>query len=58
MLYGLRVFRCLPVGMGDPGSAQTGAVMRTDTFLRYAADIGFTSAEVLQIKHESFFLSQ
>jgi SAM-dependent methyltransferase len=46
-LYGFSILHCLPVGMGDPASAQTGAVMRPDTFRRYAAEAGFTNVELL-----------
>jgi len=45
---------CLPVGMGEPGSAGTGSVMRTSTLRRYAREAGFTDVEVLPIGHESW----
>ena len=35
--YGFSVLHCLPVGMVDQPSAETGAVMRRPTFRRYAA---------------------
>ena len=54
MLYGFSILHCLPVGMGDPSSAQTGAVMRPETFRGYAADAGFTNVEILPVDHGAF----
>ncbi len=54
-LYGFSILHCLPVGMGDPSSAQTGAVMRPDTFRRYAAEAGFSNVEILPIEHGVFY---
>lgn len=53
MMYGWSVLHCLPVGMADQPSAETGTVMRTDTLRRYASEAGFRSVEVLPI--ENFF---
>lgn len=55
MLYGFSILHCLPVGMGDPSAAQTGAVMRPDTFRGYAAEAGFTSVEILPVENEAFY---
>lgn len=51
MMYGWSVLHCLPVGMADQPSAQTGTVMRTDTLRRYARQAGFQDLEVLPIDH-------
>jgi SAM-dependent methyltransferase len=53
MMYGWSVLHCLPVGMEDKPSAETGTVMRADTLRRYAKDAGFRDVEVLPI--ENFF---
>lgn len=50
--YGWSVLHCLPVGMLDPGSAGTGAVIRADTVRRYAAEAGFSHVDVLPIEHD------
>ncbi|MCO5221461.1 MAG: methyltransferase domain-containing protein [Thermomicrobiales bacterium] len=54
VLYGFSILHCLPVGMGDSTSAQTGAVMRPDTFRGYAAEAGFSKVEILPVEHEGF----
>ena len=36
MMYGFSVLHCLPVGMVDKPSVETGTVMRRPTFRRYA----------------------
>jgi hypothetical protein len=38
--------------MDDPGSAQTGTVMRRDTFARYAAEAGFEGVSELPFEHD------
>ena len=43
------------VGMGNPDSSQTGAVMRPETFRGYAAEAGFTNVEILPIDHGAFY---
>src|SRR5918998_846471 len=53
MMYGFSVLHCLPVGMADTPSAETGTVMRPDTLRRYAREAGFRDAEVLPI--DNFF---
>jgi SAM-dependent methyltransferase len=53
-LYGFSIFHCLPVGRVDRSSVETGAVMREETFRRYAAEAEFGSVEVLPIENDSF----
>jgi SAM-dependent methyltransferase len=48
--YGWSVVLCLPGAMGDPQTAATGAVMRTDTLRRYAREAGFRDVEVLPLE--------
>jgi 2-polyprenyl-3-methyl-5-hydroxy-6-metoxy-1,4-benzoquinol methylase len=50
-IYGWSVMNCLPAAMTDPGSANTGAVMRPDTLRRYATEAGFAEMEILPIDH-------
>lgn len=52
--YGWSVLHCLPVGMMDPDSAGTGAVMRPATVRAYAMQAGFGQVRVLPIEHESW----
>jgi hypothetical protein len=53
MMYGWSVLHCLPVGMVDQPSAETGTVMRAGTVRRYAKEAGFRDVEVLPI--DNFF---
>ncbi len=53
MMYGWSVLHCLPVGMADDPSAETGTVMRTDTVREYAQQAGFRDVEILPI--DNFF---
>lgn len=53
MMYGWSVLHCLPVGMADQPSAETGTVMRRDTLTCYANEAGFGAVEVLPI--DNFF---
>lgn len=55
VLYGFSILHCLPVGMGNPESAQTGAVMRPDTFRRYAHEAGYSSVEILPSENDAFY---
>jgi 2-polyprenyl-3-methyl-5-hydroxy-6-metoxy-1,4-benzoquinol methylase len=55
-MYGWSIFSCLPTGMHERPSAQTGAVMRADILKAYAEEAGFSRFEVLPIDHESFRL--
>jgi len=50
--YGYSVLCCLPAAMDDPGSAQTGTVMRRDTFERYATEAGFGGVSELPFEHD------
>jgi 2-polyprenyl-3-methyl-5-hydroxy-6-metoxy-1,4-benzoquinol methylase len=54
MMYGWSVLHCLPVGMADTPSAETGTVMRPDTLRRYAREAGFRAVEILPIEHYFF----
>ena len=56
MNYGFSVLHCLPVGMVDKPSAETGAVMRRSTFRRYAAAAGFSRVDELPVDHPRFRL--
>lgn len=49
-LYAGSLLFCLPTGMAGAPSAGTGAVMRTGTLRRYAAEAGFREVEVLPIE--------
>jgi SAM-dependent methyltransferase len=55
MFYGFSILHCLPVGMVDTPSAETGTVMRPDTFRRYAAEAGFSNVEILPVDSENFY---
>ncbi len=52
--YAFSVLHCLPVGMVEQPSAETGAVMRRATFRRYAQDAGFPHITELPIPHDTF----
>ena len=54
MMYGWSVLHCLPVGMADTPSAETGTVMRPDTLRRYALEAGFRAVEILPIENYFF----
>ena len=53
MMYGWSILHCLPVGMADDHSVETGTVMRIDTLRDYALQAGFQTVEVLPI--DNFF---
>lgn len=55
MLYGFSIVHCLPIGMVEKPSAATGAVMRPNTFRRYATEAGFTKLEVLPVECDAFY---
>lgn len=40
MMYGWSILHCLPVGMADKPSAETGTVVRPDTLRAYAREAG------------------
>jgi ubiquinone/menaquinone biosynthesis C-methylase UbiE len=52
--YGFSVLHCLPVGMADRPSVETGAVMRRPTFRRYAEQAGFSQVDELPVEHDAF----
>ncbi len=54
MMYGFSVLHCLPVGMADKPSVETGTVMRRPTFHRYAEDAGFSQIDELPVEHDTF----
>ena len=53
-LYGASSLHCLPVGMAEPDSAGTGALMRPDVVMRYAHEAGFARVDVLAIEHDMY----
>ena len=56
LFYGFSLFCCLPTGMAEAPSAETGTVMRPDTLRDYVRAAGFADAEVLDIEHPQFRL--
>ena len=54
MMYGWSVLHCLPAGMANQPSTETGTVMRADTLRSYAKSAGFRDVEVLPIDHFFF----
>jgi len=52
--YAFSVLHCLPVGMVEQPSAETGAVMRRPIFRRYAAEAGFARVDELPIASDSY----
>jgi 2-polyprenyl-3-methyl-5-hydroxy-6-metoxy-1,4-benzoquinol methylase len=54
MMYGFSVLHCLPVGMVDKPSVETGTVMRRPTFRRYAEQAGFSRVDELPVEHDTF----
>jgi 2-polyprenyl-3-methyl-5-hydroxy-6-metoxy-1,4-benzoquinol methylase len=54
VMYGFSVLHCLPVGMADKPSVETGAVMRRATFRRYAEQAGFSQVDELPVEHDTF----
>lgn len=55
LFYGFSVLHCLPVGMAEQPSAETGTVMRPDILRGYAKEAGFCDVEILPI--ENFFFN-
>ena len=53
VFYGYSVLCCLPAGMEEQPSAETGTVMRQSTFESYALEAGFERLDVLPIDHEA-----
>ncbi len=56
IFYGFSLFCCLPAGMAEAPSAETGTVMRPDTLRDYVRSAGFADVEVLDIDHPQFRL--
>jgi SAM-dependent methyltransferase len=54
VMYGFSVLHCLPVGMVETPSAETGTVMRRPTFHRYAQEAGFARVDELPIENDFF----
>ena len=54
LLYGFSVLACLPAGMSEKPSAQTGTVMRPDTLSKYATEAGFCQIGILPIDNYFF----
>jgi SAM-dependent methyltransferase len=54
LLYGFSLAVCLPDGMSHQPSVGTGTVMRPATFRKYAVEAGFSSVEILPLKHDLF----
>jgi 2-polyprenyl-3-methyl-5-hydroxy-6-metoxy-1,4-benzoquinol methylase len=54
MMYGWSILHCLPVGMADKPSAETGTVMRPDTLRAYAQEAGFAKVDILPIENYFF----
>jgi hypothetical protein len=54
MMYGFSVLHCLPVGMVEQPSAETGTVMRRPTFRRYATEAGFSRVDELPIANDFY----
>jgi 2-polyprenyl-3-methyl-5-hydroxy-6-metoxy-1,4-benzoquinol methylase len=52
LFYGFSVLCCLPAGMSEQPSAETGTVMRTEKMRSYALAAGFSDVEVLDIPHD------
>ena len=50
-MYGFSVLHCLPVGMVEQPSAETGTVMRRSTFRGYAEEAGFAHVDELSIEN-------
>ncbi|MDQ3045393.1 MAG: class I SAM-dependent methyltransferase [Chloroflexota bacterium] len=53
-MYGFSILHCLPVGMADQPSVETGTVMREETLRRYASEAGYHATDVLPIAHDFY----
>jgi 2-polyprenyl-3-methyl-5-hydroxy-6-metoxy-1,4-benzoquinol methylase len=51
-MYGWSALHCLPVGLTEPESVETGTVIRPGTVRRFAQDAGFSAVTVLPIEHD------
>ena len=54
LMYASSVLHCLPVGLSEPDSAGTGAMMRPDVLRGYAAAAGFTSVDEADVTDGAF----
>lgn len=54
LMYGFSVLHCLPVGMVEKPSAETGTVMRRPIFRRYAEEAGFSRVDELPIENDFY----
>ncbi|MGH7824919.1 MAG: class I SAM-dependent methyltransferase [Candidatus Binatia bacterium] len=54
MMYGWSILHCLPVGMANQPSAETGTVMRPDMLRKYSNEAGFKDVEILPIENYFF----
>ncbi|HSO30132.1 MAG TPA: class I SAM-dependent methyltransferase [Candidatus Sulfomarinibacteraceae bacterium] len=54
VMYGYSLVFCLANGLADRPSVGTGAVMRPETFRRYALEAGLERFSILPIEHETF----
>jgi 2-polyprenyl-3-methyl-5-hydroxy-6-metoxy-1,4-benzoquinol methylase len=54
--YGFSVLHCLPAGMADGPSEETGTVIREATMRDFATRAGFSNVEVLPVEHDFFRL--
>ena len=53
-MFASSVLHCLPVGLSEPDSAGTGAMMRPDVLRGYAAAAGFTSVDEADVTDGAF----
>jgi 2-polyprenyl-3-methyl-5-hydroxy-6-metoxy-1,4-benzoquinol methylase len=54
LLYASSVLHCLPVGLSEPDSAGTGALMRPGVLRGYAAAAGFRAVEEVHLEGDLF----
>jgi 2-polyprenyl-3-methyl-5-hydroxy-6-metoxy-1,4-benzoquinol methylase len=54
LLYASSVLHCLPVGLSEPDSAGTGAMMRPDVLRAYATAAGFSSVDEVDATEGAF----
>ena len=54
-MYGFSALHCLPVGMVDLPSVETGTVMRPQTLRGYATEAGFSAVEILPVPFDFWY---
>ena len=54
LMYASSVLHCLPVGLSEPDSAGTGAMMRPDVLRGYASAAGFAAVEEADVTDGAF----